>query len=128
MPSNRRFVTDKPKRGFHPQVLPNQVYEDTRRDETLYVKDGYHLEPCCGEAHSKPMEHDHCMYCLSGTWGWALKQDRTLADRGFLDVSPERVEDLLVQIIEAVVEGQLHAGSAEVGDDVIKILDDAGLL
>lgn len=40
----------------------------------------------------------------------------------------DEIDEVLVKIIEAAVDGLEHAGSAEIGDDVIKILEDEGLL
>jgi hypothetical protein len=38
-----------------------------------YVKRGYTLEACHGEAHSNP-HIDHCMVCLDFVWGWTLEK------------------------------------------------------
>lgn len=56
---------EKPPRTFHLAVMEGYRYA---------VKNGYHLEPCNGEAHSNPYI-DNCMLCLGGAWGWRIVKD-----------------------------------------------------
>ena len=62
-------VSAEPKRTFHKQVL-NSKFKDF-----IYVKNGYHLVPCTGEAHGNAFI-DNCSGCLGVTWGWMLAEDK----------------------------------------------------
>jgi hypothetical protein len=64
-------VRREPARGF---------YEVTRGRETVYVKRGYRLIQCTGDAHSNA-HIDGCMQCLDGIWGWMLAKARPTGDR-----------------------------------------------
>lgn len=57
-------VSESPKRGF---------YEVEVSGRSVYVKRGYELVECEGEAHSN-VHIDHCMLCVNGTWGWMVQR------------------------------------------------------
>lgn len=57
-------VSEQPRRGF---------YEVEVEGRSVYVKQGYELVACEGEAHSNAFI-DHCMLCVSGTWGWTVQR------------------------------------------------------
>jgi hypothetical protein len=66
-----RKVSETPKRTFHAQIL---MRYPQAAHKTIYVKDGWHLEPCAGSAHENP-HIDGCTLCLGATWGWMLVKD-----------------------------------------------------
>jgi len=53
-------VRHAPAKTFHPQTVDGQE---------VWVKDGYILVPCPGDAHRNP-NIDHCPCCLNHTWGF----------------------------------------------------------
>jgi len=55
-----RKTSGTPKRTFH-------LHEKSG----YYVKTGYTLIPCTGEAHKNAFI-DNCGVCMSGCWGWTL--------------------------------------------------------
>lgn len=67
-------VRTTPTRAFHEQTLVRNP-GSTAGTHSVYVKNGYKLVPCTGEAHSNP-HIDTCMSCLSGTWGWELVPEK----------------------------------------------------
>lgn len=71
MAHKKQFVSDRPKRGFHQQTF--QPENTVSSPTSTWVRDGYRLVKCHGEAHSNPFI-DHCIGCMSGTWGWAVAE------------------------------------------------------
>lgn len=51
-------------------IEPKRGYYEVKRDRLVaYVKRGYVLIPCKGEAHTNG-HVDNCQLCLDGPWGW----------------------------------------------------------
>lgn len=59
----------------HAEPKRRNEHPETIAMRTLYVRNGYHAEQCTGEAHTAPLHHDHCMYCLGHYWGWVAVKD-----------------------------------------------------
>lgn len=61
-------LLDRTKRGALTSDYPMKGYH---LDQGHFVRDGYHVEPCTGEAHSNAFI-DHCG-CCAPRWGWIVK-------------------------------------------------------
>ena len=57
---SRSHVVYDPKRGFEASRHCGAI---------IYVREGYQLVKCTGEAHSNAFI-DNCPLCASGLWGW----------------------------------------------------------
>jgi hypothetical protein len=58
----RNKISDKPRKGF-------ELHAESKH----YVRKGYTLVKCNGEAHSNAYI-DHCMVCLGDRWGWTVEK------------------------------------------------------
>lgn len=65
-------VSETPKRGYH-------LHSESKK----YVKNGYTLLKCNGEAHSNAFI-DNCGSCLGSTWGWKVVHNINRRDLGEL--------------------------------------------
>jgi hypothetical protein len=62
-----------PPKGYHAeQQIPGS--NEPAPNKMMFVKNGYKLQPCQGEAHENP-HIDYCLRCLDYTWGWVPVKD-----------------------------------------------------
>jgi hypothetical protein len=64
-------------RGFRLQFTDENKADDKAKHTAYYVRLGYVLQKCEGEAHSNA-HIDNCALCMGQVWGWtAVKADAT---------------------------------------------------
>ena len=95
-----QYVSESAKRGY---------YEIELDGRSVFVKRGYELVACEGEAHGNAFI-DHCMLCVSGTWGWVAQRQPSSRVLRLLEEARDELMMELAMVGPEEVRTNTHLG------------------